>query len=181
MTDALKQELLALARRSIASRFDHSPVENPRNPEFQPQRGVFVSLHKDGDLRGCIGYIKGYKSIADSVIEMARQAAFHDPRFRPLREQELPGLNIEISILSELLPVTDSSALRIGRDGLYIQHPHGSGLLLPQVPVEWHWDLPTFLKQLCRKAGLPDGAWKDEAAQLFRFEAEVFSESDFLP
>lgn len=181
MTEPLKKELLSLARRSIASRFDHCRVERPDTPEFNAKRGVFVSLHAQGELRGCIGYIQGYKSIVDSVIEMAQQAAFHDPRFLPLREQELRDLYIEISILSEMLPVADISEIEIGRDGLYIRHPHGSGLLLPQVPTEWHWDLPTFLKQICRKAGLPNGAWKDAAAQLSRFTAEVFSESDFLP
>ena len=96
-----------------------------------------------------------------------------------MRQSELPELEIEISILGDLIPVNNIDEIVIGRDGLYIQHPYGSGIFLPQVPVEWNWDLPTYLKELCRKAGLNDKDWMDPRAQLFRFEAEVFSESEF--
>lgn len=181
MNDELKQELLRLARQSIAARWTHHRPELPDAPEFQARRGLFVSLHREGELRGCIGYIQPYKSIAASVVEMAQAAAFQDPRFQPLTAGELDDLEIEISLLSEMIPVQNASELKIGRDGLYLKHPRGSGLLLPQVPVEWNWDLKAYLKQICRKAGLHDEAWKDEGAQLFRFEAEVFSDADFLP
>jgi AmmeMemoRadiSam system protein A len=179
MDDKQKQSLLKLARESIARRFTRVAPELPDDPALQEKRGIFVSLHKNGELRGCIGFIRAYHSIVDSVREMAWAAAFDDPRFQPLGESELTSLEIEISILSDLIPLTDPYSVEIGRDGLYIQHPHGSGLLLPQVPVEWEWDAATFLKQVCRKAGLHDKAWQDEGATLFRFEAEVFAESDF--
>lgn len=181
MTDELKKRLLQLARESIQSHFGRIHPSLPTEPELQEKRGAFVTLHKRGELRGCIGFIRGYKSIAASVAEMARAAAFDDPRFSALRQSELDEIELEISVLGDLIPIEDTGQIQIGRDGLYLQHPHGSGLLLPQVPLEWNWDLPTYLKQLCRKAGLPDTAWQDAGARLFRFEAEVFAEADFLP
>ncbi len=181
MNDAQKKTLLKLARDSIASRFGHGQVELPAEPEYQQKRGLFVSLHLEGDLRGCIGLIESRQTIARGIFEMAREAAFCDPRFPPLRREELDRLEIEISLLSELIPVTDISGIVIGRDGLLLRQGFRSGVFLPQVPVEWNWDLATYLSQLCRKAGLPDGTWKSEDARLFRFEAEVFSESHFLP
>jgi AmmeMemoRadiSam system protein A len=145
---------------------------------FQPKRGVFVSLHKGSDLRGCIGYIKGYKSIASSVVEMAEAAAFRDPRFAPLERRELDSINIEISVLGELILLNPGEEPVIGQDGLYIAHPYGSGLLLPQVAVEWKWDAATFLREVCRKAGLNSGAYKETQCKVYRFTAEVFSEQD---
>ncbi|MGC9362315.1 MAG: AmmeMemoRadiSam system protein A, partial [Candidatus Syntrophosphaera sp.] len=98
MNDALKRELLRLARAFIACRFEHGRPDKPDDPELQEKRGVFVTLHKHGELRGCIGFIQGYKSIVDSVAEMAQSAAFDDPRFPPVRKGELDDLQIEISI-----------------------------------------------------------------------------------
>jgi uncharacterized protein len=180
MTDTQKKELLRLARDSIANRLNGGAISAPNDPEYQARRGVFVSLHLDGELRGCIGYIMAYKNIADSIREMAQAAAFKDPRFSRLTQGELDNVHIEISILSEMTPVSSADEIVIGRDGLYLDHPCGSGLLLPQVPVEWKWDLPTYLKHICRKAGLGDSDWTDKDAKLFRFSAEVFSEDQFL-
>jgi len=171
-----QKALLQLARDAIGQKLNGKAITRPADPAFKEKRGLFVTLHKHGELRGCIGYVQGYKDIASSVLEMAQAAAFRDPRFSPLRLSELSELEIEISVLSELIPVKDISEIVIGRDGLILQHPYGSGLLLPQVPVEWHWDLPTFLKQLCYKAGLPDGSHQDPKAVLLRFSAEVFGE-----
>lgn len=181
MTDAQKQTLLRLAREAILSRFDPSQPELPAEPEFQAKRGLFVTLRLDGDLRGCIGLIQPRRSIAEEVVEMAREAAFGDPRFPPLRREELPRIEIEVSLLSEMIPVRDISEIVIGRDGLLLRQGFRSGVFLPQVPVEWNWDLQTYLSQLCRKAGLPDRAWKRDDAELFRFEAEVFGETHILP
>ncbi len=173
-----RKELLALARTSINSRFEQMRVVLPDDEAFLPKRGVFVSLHKGEELRGCIGYIKGYKSLAASVVEMAQAAAFSDPRFPSLIKEEFSRLTIEISVLGELIPMQTGEIPEIGKDGLYISHPHGSGLLLPQVAVEWHWDGPTFLKEVCRKAGLGSQAYHDPQSTLYKFSAEVFSESD---
>ncbi len=173
-----KKSLLQLARQAIASHFEPLKITFPDDPEFTPKCGVFVSLHIADNLRGCIGYIRGYKSIRDSIVEMANAAAFRDPRFPPVSKAELDKLNIEISVLSELILMQPGEEPVIGRDGLYIEHPYGSGLLLPQVAVEWKWTANTFLKEVCHKAGLPGNAWLDGKSRLYRFTAEVFSEAD---
>ncbi|MCB5266445.1 MAG: AmmeMemoRadiSam system protein A [Candidatus Cloacimonetes bacterium] len=175
LSDIQKKSLLQLAYDVIYSRLYRSKYASPQDPLFEQKRGIFVSLHINKALRGCIGYIVGYKSILDSVKEMAIAAAFRDPRFPPLEADELPDLEIELSILSELELVQDLSEIVIGRDGLYIQHPLGSGLLLPQVATEWGWDRQTFLNQVCQKAGLPKSALQDEDSKIYRFEAEIFS------
>jgi AmmeMemoRadiSam system protein A len=176
LSDTQKQSLLKLARDVIHARLHHSTYTSPDDPAFAEKRGMFVTLHIFGKLRGCIGYIHAYKSILDTVKEMALAAAFRDPRFPPVQADELPDISIEISLLSPMEPVQDISEITIGRDGLYLDHPYSSGLLLPQVATEWNWDRDTFLQQVCRKAGLPDQAWQDDGAQLYRFSAEIFAE-----
>jgi AmmeMemoRadiSam system protein A len=106
---------------------------------------------------------------------MAIAAAFRDPRFSPLSLQEFADIEIEISILSELQPVKSIEDIEIGRDGLYLEHPDGSGLLLPQVASEYRWSVGEFLIHLCYKAGLQKGAYKDPEATLYRFGADVFT------
>lgn len=171
-----QKELLLLARKSIESRFTKEPLIYPDDKDYKIQRGLFVTLHKHGELRGCIGYIKGFKDLIPSIIEMAQSAAFHDPRFNSVKQDELKDINLEISVLSDMIVVEDINEIKIGRDGLFLTHPYGSGLLLPQVPLEWNWDLPTFLQQICYKAGLPVNSWKDDKAELFRFSADIFHE-----
>lgn len=178
MNDLQKKALLALARSAIAQQLGLGELDSPQDKDFSQKRGLFVSLHSGGELRGCIGYIKAYKSIKDSIIEMAVAAAFRDPRFPPLHKSEMEKIAIEISLLSEMILVKEVSEVEIGRDGLYLIHPHGSGLLLPQVAVEWNWDRATFLQQVCRKAGLKSDAYKDPGVSLFRFSAEIFGEDD---
>ncbi|MCB5278669.1 MAG: AmmeMemoRadiSam system protein A [Candidatus Cloacimonetes bacterium] len=175
-----RKDLLDFAAAVIKNRLDGSQYNIPQDDVFQVRRGIFVSLHKHGELRGCIGYIQPYKKIVDSVREMALAAAFRDPRFRPLTLKEFGDIQIEISILTELEPITDVERIEIGADGLYLEHPDGSGLLLPQVAVEWNWDRLEFLTHLCRKAGLADGAYKDSQAQLYRFGAEIFANANVL-
>ncbi|HRR00015.1 MAG TPA: AmmeMemoRadiSam system protein A [Candidatus Cloacimonas sp.] len=177
-TDEQKKELLSLARNALKAHFTGETITLPDDPAFQPKRGVFVSLHINNDLRGCIGYIKGYKPIAESAVEMAEAAAFQDPRFPPLTEKELETVIIEISVLGELIPLLKNELPVIGRDGLYIQNPYGSGILLPQVAVEYNWKPETFLREVCRKAGLPPNAYLEPYSVVFRFTAEVFSEAD---
>ncbi|MDZ4122357.1 MAG: AmmeMemoRadiSam system protein A [Candidatus Cloacimonadaceae bacterium] len=178
MTNEQHKELLALARTAIGNKLGLCEIHQVDDADFDRKQGLFVTLHKHDKLRGCIGYIKGYKSIKDSIAEMAIAAAFRDPRFIKVSVDEYEELELEISVLSEMCLVEDVSQIEIGRDGLYLEHPRGSGLLLPQVPVEWGWDVPTFLDQICHKAGLWDGAYKDMGAKLYRFEAEIFGEQD---
>jgi len=164
-----KKELLALARASIASHFQQFRIAIPADEAFNSKRGVFVSLHIGKELRGCIGNIIGHKPIVTSIVDLAAAAAFRDPRFWPLTKPELEKINIEISVLSDLIPLAKDEEPVIGRDGLYIEHPYGAGLLLPQVASEWRWNPSTFLKEVCRKAGLSFKAYQDPEARVYRF------------
>lgn len=174
LNDEQKRALIALAKDAILAVFERRAPKMPEDEAFQEKRGLFVTLTMDGELRGCIGYIKPYKSIAQSVAEMAVAAAFDDPRFPPLRREELDEIQIEISLLSPLVELKSIDEIQVGRDGLLLQHPFGSGLLLPQVATEYNWDRDTFLLHLCDKAGVRRGAYKDKGAKLFSFQAQVF-------
>jgi len=133
---------------------------------------AFVTLRNDGDLRGCIGHIEAHEPLWKSVQEMATAAASRDTRFDPIAPGEVDSLEIEISVLSPMMPAGPDEIV-VGRDGLMIRFGARSGLLLPQVPVEHGWTRETFLQETCRKAGLPRDAWKEPAAQILRFTAEV--------
>ena len=128
--------------------------------------GAFVTLKKRDNLRGCIGYIKAYKPLWETVQEMAVAAAFHDPRFPSLKPEEVPQLTFEISVLSPLKRIKDINEIEVGKHGLYIIHGHRAGLLLPQVATEYKWDGETFLAETCHKAGLPANAWMDKESEI---------------
>ncbi len=149
-------------------RFD-SPTETLKEP-----RGAFVTLNKHGGLRGCIGYIRGYKPLYEAVAEMAEAAAFRDPRFMPLTQDELKDIEIEISVLTPLEKIADIGLIEVGRHGLYVERGPFSGLLLPQVATEFGWDRITFLEETCRKAGLPKDAWKEQDTVIYIFSADIF-------
>ncbi len=173
--------LLQLARNTIRLFLDS---KEPLHPEMFSETlaipsGAFVTLHKQGELRGCIGYVKPFKPLQNTIVDLAVSAAFNDPRFPALNEEEFPFIDLEISVLTPLEPVNDVSEIQIGRDGLLIKQGFYEGLLLPQVATEYGWDLPTFLEQTCRKAGLPRDAWKDSETEIQRFSAIVFDESQF--
>lgn len=170
--------MLKLARKTIADTLNaqYEIDIDLGDPVFIEKCGAFVTLHKSGQLRGCIGYIQGIKKIPETVIDMAKAAAFKDPRFPPLNRKEYEDIDIEISILSPIQPVTDISDIVVGRDGLIISQGFRSGLLLPQVPVEQGWDRETFLENTCYKAGLPGDSWKKKDIKLEMFSAQVFSE-----
>jgi len=172
-----RDALRVLARLAIANRlFPEQAVPLPGPPQGILARpcGAFVTLKAGGHLRGCIGNVVGDGPLWDTVAAMAQAAAFQDPRFPPVASGEFETLDLEISVLSPLLPCPDPALVEVGRHGLLIRHAGRSGLLLPQVPVEWGWDRETFLAQTCRKAGLPADAWREPGAALFWFEAEVF-------
>ncbi|MCB5230736.1 MAG: AmmeMemoRadiSam system protein A [Candidatus Cloacimonas sp.] len=175
-----KKILLSLARESIVSRLESREIDVVESLDnvFKEKRGLFVTLERNGDLRGCIGYVRGYKSVWSSVIEMAQAAAFNDRRFRPVSKKEIEQVNIEISLLSELIPVSPAELdqIKVGRDGLYIEGMYGSGLLLPQVAVDWGWDRSTFLREVCLKAGLGGSCYLVSSNQLYRFSAEILSD-----
>jgi AmmeMemoRadiSam system protein B/AmmeMemoRadiSam system protein A len=175
-SDVEKNQLKDIARRSI-----EAAVKDKRQPEFKnitgkliEPYGVFVTLNKHGNLRGCIGRIIGDQPLYLSCQQMAIAAALEDPRFNRVTEDELDDLDIEISVLTPPQPVTDFSQIEIGRDGLIITKGYNRGLLLPQVAAEYGWTVEEFLEQTCHKAGLPGNAYKSPDAQVLMFSAEVF-------
>lgn len=179
LTAAERMTLLVLARSSVeASAHGRSlPAPGRLGGRLDEPGAAFVSIHTSRGLRGCIGCIEPRtESLAEVVVRMAEAAASQDPRFPPLFPDELPDASIEISVLGPLVPVSGPEEIRIGRDGLVVEHDGHRGLLLPQVAVEWGWDVQTFLAETCRKAGLPPAAWR-EGARVYRFEAEVFGEA----
>ena len=176
LTDAEKASLKDVVRLVIAAKLAGKTANLPI-PESETLRrrlGAFVTLTIDGRLRGCIGHIVGDRPLLETIAAMAEAAAFGDPRFPPLTPREFARIAIEISILGPLEPCPDPALVVVGRHGLLVRRGGRSGLLLPQVPVEWGWDRETFLEQTCHKAGLEPGCWRDPAATLFWFEAEVF-------
>lgn len=136
--------------------------------------GAFVTIKKKGELRGCIGYIRGYLPLHETIKEMALQAAFHDPRFDPVNKSEWGDIDIEISVLTPMRKITDVNEIEVGVHGIYIEKGMHSGLLLPQVATEQKWGRTTFLEYTCYKAGLPKDAWKSKDVDIFIFSAEVF-------
>ncbi len=167
--------LLRLAHHSIESALEERAIDlTPPTAHLAEQRGAFTTLHLRGKLRGCIGYVFPAQSLYRTVAETARAAALDDPRFEPVGLPEAPELQVEISVLSTLKPITPEDVV-VGKHGLVVSYGNRRGLLLPQVPVEWGWDRETFLSQTCLKAGLPPDAWL-HGAELQAFTAEVFGE-----
>jgi AmmeMemoRadiSam system protein A len=179
LTPAERRALLELARAAVTARVAGGPPPD-LSAEALPEvrAGAFVSLHRDRELRGCIGHIEADRPLAEVVARVAVSAATEDPRFPPVTPAELPLVDIEISVLGPLerIDPTDPKQIEVGRHGLLIDHQGRRGLLLPQVATEWGWDRETFLEHLCAKAGLPRDAWR-RGALVYRFEAEVFSEA----
>ena len=171
--------MLALARDAIAARLrGGATAVAVETPAASAQRGVFVTLEAGGELRGCIGRVAATRPLADLVPAMAVAAALEDPRFPPLRAEELAAVRVEISVLTEPTPLVppDPERIVIGRDGLIVRRARRQGLLLPQVAPEWGWNPQAFLEATCRKAGLPAGAWRQAGTDVLTFEAEVFGE-----
>ncbi len=143
----------------------------------QPVDGLFVTLKIEAQLRGCIGTIERQESLDATLREMAVQAAGSDPRFMPLSADELKQSTISLSLLTPPEPVADVQKVVIGRDGLILERGGRRGLLLPEVAAEYAWDLDTYLDELCKKAFLPPGAWREPGCELSRFESLKFSEA----
>ncbi len=170
-----KRALLEIALNSILAAFEgrHFVPENLSGNLSSPA-GAFVTLKRHGTLRGCIGYVEPVFPLAETVARAAVAAAFDDPRFYPLQPEELPQLEIEISVLTPPRPVSKLSEIVVGRHGLIAERGPYRGLLLPQVPVEYNWDLNEFLENTCLKAGLERDCWQKNT-KFYTFEAEIFS------
>ncbi|MCB2185686.1 MAG: AmmeMemoRadiSam system protein A [Deltaproteobacteria bacterium] len=182
LTAEERKRLLAVARGILEEVTHHStPSPVPTDlPGLDFHRGAFVTLHRQGQLRGCIGNFTSDAALVENVRQMARAAATQDPRFSPVRAAEVPEIDLEISVLSPLTPIDDVNQIEVGKHGIYLVSPWGRGVLLPQVATEQGWDRDTFLDHTCLKAGLPQGCWRDEKVQILVFSAEVFGEKDML-
>jgi AmmeMemoRadiSam system protein A len=174
-----RKKLLELARRAIVEAVTRRelPENIPHNGILGQPHGAFVTLHKQGELRGCIGTTETNEALADAVVRCAASAALHDPRFPPVTADEIGDLQIEISVLSPLFQIQPEE-IEIGRHGLVISDANHRGLLLPQVAVEHHLTREQFLEETCRKSGLPRGAWKLPATHLHAFTCDIFADHD---
>jgi len=169
--------LLKAAREAIeAGLRGDRPARGAGTGALAEHHGAFVTLTRDGRLRGCIGFVVARRPLLETVREAAQAAAFHDPRFPPLRPAELPEISLELSVLSEPRPVTSLEEIQVGRHGLIVRQGPRSGLLLPQVATEYGWDRDTFLSHTCAKAGLPEDCWREPGTEIEIFGAEVFGE-----
>ena len=175
-----RSQLLKIARESIEAVLEGRRLEldaGAFDEDLRRPAGAFVSLHtKDGDLRGCIGSIYPVAPLFQAVAGSAVNAAFRDPRFYPLRKEELPNLDLEISVMGPIQTIKTVDEIEVGRDGLIITRGRNAGLLLPQVATDYGWDRETFLSHTCVKAGLPPDSWRSPECRIERFSAEVFSE-----
>jgi AmmeMemoRadiSam system protein B/AmmeMemoRadiSam system protein A len=173
-----KKRLLQMARQSVEGAVTKGKVVDVQGDSgvLDDDLGAFVTLKINGQLRGCIGYVVPMKPLCETVRDVAAFAAVRDRRFEPVSVEELDELEYEISVLSPIRRVTDVDKIVVGKHGLLIKNGDREGLLLPQVAAERGWDTETFLAHTCRKAGLPEAAWKDVPTDIFAFTAVVFDE-----
>jgi uncharacterized protein len=174
-----KTTLLSIARKTLVACLTDEQITpcDCSSDALTVRKGAFVTLHKGKDLRGCIGQIYPDKELCRIVQQCTVSAALEDPRFMPVRIDEVDDLMIEISVLSPFRRIRNSEEVEIGKHGLYIVQGMFRGLLLPQVATECRWGKVEFLEHTCLKAGLPRSAWQDTDTEINVFEAEVFSES----
>lgn len=176
-----KRFLLALSRDTLNAYLagHRLPSYHVTAPALQVPRATFVTLRRreNGELRGCRGERAARRPLVESVVNMTIASAVDDPRFEPVRLGEVPGLHIEISALTPAHPIRPEEVV-VGRHGLMVTAGYAAGLLLPQVPGQFHWDREAFLRAVCEKAGLPEDAWKWRGVRLEGFEAEVWEEED---
>jgi len=176
--------LVKLARSTIETYLcEGRKPQTPQVPEkLRERRGVFVTLNKKGELRGCIGHPLPEIPLVDAVVDAAISSATRDPRFPSMTPEELPEVEIEVSVLSKPEVVKVKSPreypkhIVTGKDGLIIELSDYAGLLLPQVPIELGWDAEEFLSHTCMKAGLMPDCWLREGMRISKFSAQVFKE-----
>ena len=170
------KNLIKLARESIAEGFGGKKPKIPEGRQFKQARGVFVTLTIGEKLQGCIGFPQPTLPLGEAVVEAAKSAAFSDPRFFPIKKDELDKIEIEISILT-LPQKCNAKDVKTGKDGLIVEYVGYNGLLLPQVATEHQMDRMQFLECVCEKAGLPKDSWQNDNCKLFKFQAQIFKES----
>ncbi|MDH5415680.1 MAG: TIGR00296 family protein [Nitrosopumilus sp.] len=178
------KKLVKMARKAVERYLENNSKINDLefNSKFDYKSGVFVTINKRNALRGCIGYPIPVKKLADGLVDAAISAATQDPRFTPVDVEELDQIIFEVTVLTppiELIadhPNEYLSMIKVGRDGLIVENAYTSGLLLPQVPTEYGWNVKEFLEFACEKAGLDKDTWKDKTTKVSRFEGVIFKE-----
>jgi AmmeMemoRadiSam system protein A len=175
-SDLQRAALLRIARESI-TRHVHGLPPSVYSEDLGDASGVFVTIKRRGELRGCLGVLDMRGTLAEEVARCARESATQDPRFPPMTPDELTDMSLDISLLGPLEEIDprDETAIVIGRHGVVVEQGWRRALLLPQVAVEWGWNRNQFLAQTCRKALLPEDAWLT-GARVYRFDAQVFGE-----
>jgi hypothetical protein len=177
--------LVKTARKAVTeflSNGDRMKLESDLEEKFSFNSGVFVTLNNPDGLRGCIGFPMPEKKLSHAIIEGAIAAATEDPRFPSVKTNELNDIVFEVTVLTPPIVVDVSDPMeylekiKVGRDGLIIRHSFSSGLLLPQVPVEYGWNVEEFLQHTCEKAGLSRDTWKNESVKIEKFEGIIFKE-----
>ena len=183
ITERSGRYLLNIAKEAILTYLEtNEMMEIPEGfpIELEEELGVFVTLNKRNQLRGCIGYPQPVKSLIESTIDVAISAAFNDPRFPPLTREEYDELDFEVTILTkpELIEVAHPKQyldnIKIGEDGLIIQKGYAKGLLLPQVATENEFTVEEFLEHTCMKAGISADSWLDESCDVYKFQGQIF-------
>jgi len=179
LTDSEKIILLDTARKVIASNLGVK-INQYKNPTATLLKacGAFVTLHKKGMLKGCIGYVVAVNPLIETVKEVSLSSAFKDPRFPPVKEDELKDIELEISVLSPLRKINNIEEIQVGKHGIMIKRGFASGLLLPQVATDHNWNRETFLTHTCYKAGLAGDCWKMADTQIQVFSAIIFDEKE---
>jgi len=178
-TEEQGRKLLSIARENILYYLAHHEMLSVEDtpPEFIEKRGVFVTLKKNGALRGCIGYPEPVYPLISALLDSSVSAAVRDPRFPPVKLKEMDDITVEVTVLTNPEKfVPDPNNVTIGEDGLIVEKGIFKGILLPQVPVEWEWDAETFLCQTCIKAGLPPDCWLEKETVVYKFQGQIFSE-----
>jgi len=177
--------LVKTARHTVTTYLNSNTKFNPEKKfkeDFSFNSGVFVTLNNSLGLRGCIGYSLPAKKLSNALQNASIAAATEDPRFSPVTSQELDSITFEVTVLTtpkKILvnnPKEYPSKIKVGRDGLIVKNKFNSGLLLPQVPIEYNWNEEEFLEYTCEKAGLPKYCWKDPNTEIQKFEGIVFKE-----
>jgi len=178
-------KILVKMARTVVTKYltnNTKALDHDFKEKFSFNAGVFVTINDKSGLRGCIGYPLAVKKLSDALTDAAISASTDDPRFPSIRQNELNDLVFEVTILSETEEISASLSdeiiqeIKIGRDGLIIEKNFQSGLLLPQVPVEYNWNVVDFLNHTCHKAGLPNGSWKDKDTKISKFQGIIFRE-----
>lgn len=175
-----KKILLGIAKKTITYAVNKKSIPDFKitDAALNLKYGAFVTIHKNGNLRGCIGNIIGTAALYKTITKMAIEAALHDPRFGQVMPGELDDIDIEISVLSPFEKITDINKIEVGVHGLFIKNGYYQGLLLPQVATEYNWDRKEFLEHTCQKAGLSRDCYMRESCEIFIFSATVFGEKD---